>query len=358
MNDAAAVDQALQPLVAPLLRALTALSQEQRYLHPLLLQKVVEQAQVQAQPLAVVRDALPPVAMPAALTAVVGALDSALALTEKALAALRETPSDPEGIYVAYRALRYLPYAMEALYPLTAACAAVSAFFLEAGASEEQIARCRLAPTGAHRGVQHFNNERGTKGGYSVYVPEYLKAGGRHPVVCALHGGGGHGRGFLWTWLKEARTRGFILVSPTSRGPTWALTGPDIDSDNLEAILARVDERWGVDEHRTLLTGMSDGGTFTFISGLRGASPFTHLAPVAASFHPMMIELIEAPAINARPIYLTHGVHDWMFAIDVARAANEVLTGLGAQVVYREIEDLAHTYPREENARILDWFLP
>jgi len=26
-------------------------------------------------------------------------------------------------------------------------------------------------------------------------------------------------------------------------------------------------------------------------------------------------------------------------------------------VVYREIADLSHTYPRDENGRILDWFL-
>ena len=29
----------------------------------------------------------------------------------------------------------------------------------------------------------------------------------------------------------------------------------------------------------------------------------------------------------------------------------------GAAVTYREIEDLSHTYPREENARILDWLM-
>jgi phospholipase/carboxylesterase len=27
----------------------------------------------------------------------------------------------------------------------------------------------------------------------------------------------------------------------------------------------------------------------------------------------------------------------------------------GARVVYREVEDLSHTYPRDENPRILDW---
>jgi len=104
------------------------------------------------------------------------------------------------------------------------------------------------------------------------------------------------------------------------------------------------------------MTGMSDGGTFTYVSGLQSSSPFTHLAPISASFHPMMLELIDAPNIVGRPIYVTHGTNDWMFDIEVARMARETLGGRGADVVFREIADLAHTYPREENPRILDWF--
>jgi len=29
----------------------------------------------------------------------------------------------------------------------------------------------------------------------------------------------------------------------------------------------------------------------------------------------------------------------------------------GARVIYREIDDLSHTYPRDENPRIMDWLL-
>ncbi|PKQ03739.1 MAG: phospholipase, partial [Alphaproteobacteria bacterium HGW-Alphaproteobacteria-11] len=39
------------------------------------------------------------------------------------------------------------------------------------------------------------------------------------------------------------------------------------------------------------------------------------------------------------------------------RLANNELTAAGARVVYREIADLSHTYPVEENARVVDWFL-
>ena len=45
-----------------------------------------------------------------------------------------------------------------------------------------------------------------------------------------------------------------------------------------------------------------------------------------------------------------------MFDVDIARVARDVLTEAGAEVVYREIPT-SRTYPRDENAKILDWFL-
>ena len=57
-----------------------------------------------------------------------------------------------------------------------------------------------------------------------------------------------------------------------------------------------------------------------------------------------------------KPIYLVHGALDWMFPIAVARGGRDQLSAAGAKVTFREISDLSHTYPRDENARILDWF--
>ena len=39
------------------------------------------------------------------------------------------------------------------------------------------------------------------------------------------------------------------------------------------------------------------------------------------------------------------------------RPADDPKTKAGARVVYRELDDLSHTYPRDENPRILDWLL-
>ena len=52
-----------------------------------------------------------------------------------------------------------------------------------------------------------------------------------------------------------------------------------------------------------------------------------------------------------------HGALDWMFPVSVAQEANVALSSAGAKVEYREIANLSHTYPQEENPRILNWLL-
>ncbi len=260
---------------------------------------------------------------------------------------------------MAYRALRLRALCDGDAVPGGAAVWRGSGSSWSRTAGEDAALRGRIeaAPPRDDTGVLHFNNGREEKGGCSIYVPEYYDPDVSYPLVFALHGGSGHGRAFLWTWLREARTRGFILTSPTARIDTWSIMQPEVDGENIESILGAVRERWNVDGSRLLMTGMSDGGTFTYLSGLRAASPFTHLAPIAASFHVMMLEMGGRMNIAGRPIYLTHGVQDWMFDVEVARIAHEVLRERGADIVYREIADLSHTYPRDENPRILDWFL-
>jgi phospholipase/carboxylesterase len=171
----------------------------------------------------------------------------------------------------------------------------------------------------------------------------------------ALHGGSGNGRGFLWNWLRDARSQGAILVAPTASGNTWALMGDDTDTPNLARILDLVAERWNIDRSRLLLTGMSDGGTFCYVSGLQSASRFTHLAPVAATFHPLMAEMADAQRLRGLPLYIVHGRLDWMFPVQVARQTEQALSAAGADVTYREFDDLSHCYPREVNVAIFNW---
>lgn len=133
--------------------------------------------------------------------------------------------------------------------------------------------------------------------------------------------------------------------------------GEDVDAEALREMVGSVAARYPVDRARVLLTGMSDGATYTLLCGLRDEMPFTHLAPACGVLHPLMLADGRLTRASGRPIYLIHGALDWMFPIHIARMAREALLGAGARLVYREIEDLSHTYPRDENPKILDWLM-
>jgi phospholipase/carboxylesterase len=134
--------------------------------------------------------------------------------------------------------------------------------------------------------------------------------------------------------------------------------GPDLDAGPLDAMVAFVRERWTVDPDRILVTGLSDGATYALLYGLRAEAPCTALAPISGVLHPANFSNGNLERARERRIYLVHGALDWMFPIGLARAAAEELQKAGARLEFREIEDLSHTYPREENARILAWLDP
>ena len=293
---------------------------------------------------------------PAEFSEIKNALEAASDAALAAFDGLRAVQNGNGDLVSVFKALRYAPRAQEALYPLVAKLPPVSQFFVEPSLREDAASLARLAePANENTGIFHDHNEPGSRGGFSVYVPEYYTPERAMPLVVALHGGSGNGRGFLWSWLRDARSHGAILVAPTAVGNTWALLGDDIDTPNLFRILDSVRSRWNVDGQKMLLTGMSDGGTFCYVSGLESASPFTHLAPVSATFHPLMAEMADADRLRGLPIHLVHGRLDWMFPVQVARQTHRLLSAAGADVTYREIDDLSHTYPREMNAPILAW---
>ncbi|HEX2594011.1 MAG TPA: hypothetical protein VHL34_21095 [Rhizomicrobium sp.] len=282
-------------------------------------------------------------------------------------AAADETLSAFDGLNAAFnggdigqvfRAFRHVPRAQELLYHL-AEIPPISRFFLDPAQRNDEalVARLANAAPADNTGVHHFGNAPGTRGGFSLYVPEYYTSDKQWPVIFALHGGSGHGRGFLWTWLRDARTYGAILVSPTAIGNTWALQGEDHDSANLNSMFEHVTLNYNVDRKRMLLTGMSDGGTFSYVSGLEGTSPFTHLAPISAAFHPLLVQFADTDRLRGLPIHIMHGAIDWMFPLEMAAQAQHFLANAGANVTYVPLDDLSHTYPREQNAEIIRWLL-
>ncbi len=353
MDDAVRDD--IVALLPPLLQSIEALGFVARYLHPPDFGAVMEMA---GTPDAALREARPRLqGWPEALTGVATLLGAASDAVIAAFDGLRKAPEQENSLVAVFRALRNTSRAQEALYPLAKVLPAISRFFVDPAMRDDAELQDKIAKAATRddTGIAHSSDEPGSRGSFSIYVPEYYAPDRAWPLVFALHGGSGNGRAFLWSWLRDARSHGAILVAPTAVGPTWALMGDDADTPNLKRILDLVRSRWNIDASKLLLTGMSDGGTFSYVSGLEAESPFTHLGPVAASFHPLMAEMADKDRVRDLPIYMAHGALDWMFNIDVARQADQALCTAGARVTYREIDDLSHTYPREVNAAMLDW---
>jgi phospholipase/carboxylesterase len=341
-------------LLPPLLQSLEALAFVARHLNPPDFDRVMDAVGTPEEALQAVRSRLSE--WPEQFLPVRTSLDAASDAALAAFDGLRAVQHGNGDFYGAFRALRYAPRAQEALYPLAQKFPPVSSFFLDPALGEDADLLSLLSASASDgSGVTHDHNEPGSRGGFSLYVPEYYTAHRAWPLVVALHGGSGNGRNFLWSWLRDARSFGAVLIAPTATGQTWALMGNDNDTPNLERIVESVRSRFNIDPARMLLTGMSDGGTFCYVTGLEASSPFTHLAPVAATFHPLMAQMADGKRMRGLPVFIAHGKLDWMFPVEVAHHTRDALSAAGAQVTYREIDDLSHTYPREINAELLRW---
>lgn len=282
------------------------------------------------------------------------ALGEAARLVLAAYHPFLDAKEDMRGIAAVYRSLHPVAQALEILYPLRRTYPVLYDLFLETPVRDRIDALDPEHAAGERTGIIHHDagGDPSGRGGFSLYVPESYDGRSPWPLVIALHGGHGHGRDFLWMWLREAKSRRFLLLAPSSRLETWNIVQPGFDAGTIRRGMAYCDATWVVDHERVLLTGISDGASYALAWGLREKDvPFSHLAPIAGVLPPMRLE-----HARGKRIFWVHGQHDWMFPVANARQDCARLEAAGADVTLRVVSDLSHSYPREWNDIILSWF--
>ncbi len=284
------------------------------------------------------------------------ALTDSADLIIEAIHLFEPTDDIQRGMMNSLKAHRKICRVQEILYPFCRVSAGIDSFFLEQGCNGRVLSGSadgdgKDRPVGVfHKGL---DSDPYARGALSMYVPEYYRPSVSMPLVVALHGGFSHGRDFLWTWMREARSRGFILAAPTSLGATWSISNPKADLEKLICHVHDIDKQHHIDWGRILLTGISDGATFALACSLQQKNIFRKIAPVAGVLVPS-----EYKGAEPCSIFWVHGAQDWMFPMERAVRGCTYLKNTGFEVKLCIVKDLAHAYPREKNAAILEWFDP
>lgn len=192
---------------------------------------------------------------------------------------------------------------------------------------------------------------------YSLYVPESYTPSRSWPLIVCLHGAYGRGDHFLWAWLRPARSRGYLALAPKSLDVTWSILQPERDTRSVAAMLDEVCSEYAVDRSRVFLSGLSDGGTFTYLLGLGRPDLFAGIAPIAGDFHGMMDEMLRRKQGRNLPIHIVHGAQDHIFPVETIRSGHALLQRLGYDSRYEELPDWGHSYCSFVNERpVMPWF--
>ena len=209
---------------------------------------------------------------------------------------------------------------------------------------------------GAAVGVIH-RRRASPRADYSLYVPESYTPSREWPLIVCLHGAYGRGDHFIWSWLRPAKSRGYMLLSPKSLDVTWSILQPERDIKSVEAMLDEVCGEYAVDRGRVYLSGLSDGGTFTYLLGLGRPQLFAGIAPVAADFTGMMDDMLRRRQGQNLPVYIVHGARDHIFPVDAIRKGHGLLDRLGYNARYEELPDWGHSHCSGINERmVMPWF--
>lgn len=356
-SDHNALIDAISATVPALLTTMEAFEQVQRNMHPSRYEQLAGMIAPFQQELAAHAEQFRALEFPEDLQPLRDIIDGA---AEYSLRACDGIARHEDGFGHVMKAMRAHCRAQEIIFALSPVMTPVSQYFLEIDARGDQafVQSFQQAANRQGVGLMSAQNERNSRGGFSLYIPENLDRAKPASLVVALHGGTGHGADFLWSWVREARTRGFIVLAPTSQQDTWSLMGEEHDLGPLLSMIEHVKTMWQIDEAHVLIEGMSDGATYSLIAGLKENSPFTHIAPFSGVLHPQLAMDGSLQFAADKPVYLVHGSLDWMFPIEAAHMARHELEAAGADVTYREIDGLSHTYARDEHPALIEWFNP
>jgi phospholipase/carboxylesterase len=206
-------------------------------------------------------------------------------------------------------------------------------------------------PADAARGVQPLG--RGGRRDGLLLVPESYSRDSPAPLLVVLHGAGGEAGHMLGPVAERAQARGFLVLSPDSRGRTWDVIlgsyGPDVTF--IDEALGQVFARYAVNRDRVGIGGFSDGASYALSLGIVNGTLFSDVLAFSPGF------AAPSEAHGLPQIFISHGVRDEVLPIErCSRRLVPRLRSAGYDVDYREFPD-GHSVPEDMVDAALERFL-
>ena len=214
------------------------------------------------------------------------------------------------------------------------------------------------APVGVRHASHHLDGEEYQ---FSVVIPDSYRSGVASPVRVMLHGGvstDDRRRGSKGS-LENLRRSSEVTVLPSSwrDRPWWG--GDQVRS--VSRIVKEIRREYNLDENRTHIAGISDGGTGAYFFAMKDPTPWSAFLPLighVAVLRSVTREPLHLENLRARPFFAVNTGQDPLYPHDRVLPYVETLQEGGVTLDYRAEPDFGHNtnwWPgqRENMARFL-----
>jgi len=191
---------------------------------------------------------------------------------------------------------------------------------------------------------------------YLLYLPKNYNKEEKFPLLIFLHGAGERGddvavavRHGPFKYAKEGKDYPFIMVAPQCKKDKY--WGNYLES--LNDFLDNIIENYNVDTSRIYLTGLSMGGTGTWLWLMANPERFAAAAPVCGAGICWY-----ACRIAHKPIWVTHGDSDQTVAYSESVNMVEALKKSGGEPIFTTLEGVGHNaWDYAYTDELTEWFL-
>jgi phospholipase/carboxylesterase len=167
-----------------------------------------------------------------------------------------------------------------------------------------------------------------------------------------LHGATGDADNWA-SYQARAEERGIIALAIDARESTWDFIRSSFGHDIrfLDSALEKTFGLCNVDPARMLITGFSDGASYSLSVGVANGDLFSHVAGFSPGF------MSPDMTIGRPPVFVSHGEGDTILPVNQSRdQIVPALRNAGYDVTYVEFAG-GHQLPAEISESALDWFL-